>query len=435
MLEILIIIVLLLINGIFAMAEIAVVSARKSKLSHMAADGDLKAKAALDLLSSPSRFLSTVQIGITLVGIFAGAFGGAKIAGNLSDYLDSIAFIAPYSDAVSLGIVVTLITYFSLILGELVPKRIALSNPEKIASMVAIPMNKLSRITSPLVSLLSFSSDIVFRLLGLKDTGDPVVSDEEVRMLLREGTRAGVFTKEERDIVERTLRLGDKKVGMLMTPRKEIVWIDIDSPFKTIRQKITKKPHSHFPICKNNIDKVLGVVRVEDMLVDFLTVKDINIEKSLHKPLFIPESMDCLKLLEMFKKTGIHLALISDEYGNTKGLISLSDLLEDIVGDIPTVNEIEESEIIKRDDGSFLVDGLVSTDDFKEHFHIRKLPGEKAGNFHTLGGFVTSRIGRIPVSSDKFEAGDFRFEVVDMDGNRVDKVLITSIKRRSKRLK
>jgi len=428
--EILIVLLLIILNGLFAMAEIAVVAARKSKLQKLSAEGDTKAKAVLEIISSPSRFLSTVQIGITLVGIFAGAFGGAKIAGPLAESFSEISLIAPYSEFLALAIVVSVITYLSLILGELVPKRIALTNPEKIASFFADPMNRLTSITSPLVSFLSFSTEGISRIINLKDASDPVISDEEIRILLKEGTQAGIFEKEERDIVERTLRLSDKKVSTLMTSRKEIIWLDVDSPFKTLRNKITKKPHSHFPVCRNNLDTVLGIVRAENVLVDFLAEEKINLKKNLHKPLFIPESMDCLKVLELFKKSGIHMALISDEYGHTKGLLSLTDILEDIVGDIPTINELEESEIIKRDNGTFLVDGLVSTEELKEHFKIRRLPGEKAGNFHTLGGFVTDRIGRIPVSSDTIEVGDFRFEIVDMDGNRVDKVLITPIKRR-----
>lgn len=417
------------------MAEIAVVASRKSKLQKMASDGDKKARKVLEISENPSRFLSTVQIGITLVGIFAGAFGGAKIAGPISDNLNEIAVLAPYSDFIALAIVVGIITYLSLIIGELVPKRIALTNPEKIATFIAAPMNKLTAITNPLVTILSFSTDAVSKLINVKDASEPVISDEEIRILLREGTRAGVFEKEERDIVERTLRLSDKKVGTLMTTRREIVWLDIDSPFKTLRNKITKTPHSHFPVCRNNLDTVLGVVRAKNVFVDFLREEKIDLKKSLHKPLFIPESMDCLKVLELFKKSGIHLALISDEYGNTKGLLSLSDILEDIVGDIPTINEIEESEIIERENGTFLVDGLVPVEELKDHFHIKRLSGERTGNFHTLGGFMTYKVGRIPTSGDKIEVGDFRFEIVDMDGTRVDKVLITPIKRRPKSLK
>lgn len=423
--EILIVLLLIILNGIFAMAEIAVISARKSKLQQQANEGNKGAQSALDIAKSPSRFLSTVQVGITFVGIFAGVFGGATIAETLAKQLQTVPLISPYSEIVSLTLVVSIITYLSLVVGELVPKRLALSSPEKIATLIARPINMVSTITSPLISLLSISTDWVLNTIGIKDSSATLISDEEIRILLREGARTGAFEIAEKDIVERTLRLSDKKVNSLMTPRKEIVWLDIDSPFKTIRNKTIKTPHSHYPVCRDNLDKIIGVVRTENLLIDFLSEEKINLKKLLHKPLFIPESMDALKVLELFKKSGIHMALIADEYGNTQGLLSLTDVLEAIVGDIPTINELDEKEIVKRDDGSFLVDGLVPIDEFKEYFRIRRLPGEKTGIFHTLGGFVTNKIGRIPVSGDIFELGSFKFEVMDMDGNRVDKILVS----------
>ena len=426
--EIIIVLLLIALNGVFAMAEIAIISARKSKLQQQANDGNKNAQAALDLAKSPSRFLSTVQIGITLVGIFAGAFGGATIAEDLARHLETTPLLAPYSETVALIIVVTVITYLSLIVGELVPKRLALSNPEKIAMLVARPMNRISRITSPIVSLLSISTDRMLKVIGVKDAATPAITDEEIRILLREGTQAGTFELAEKDIVERTMRLSDKKVKSFMTPRKEIVWIDIESPFKTIRNKITKKPHAHFPVCRDSLDKVVGVIRTENLLVDFLAEEKINLKKLLNKPLFIPESMDGLKLLELFKKSGIHMALVADEYGNTQGLISLTDILEEIVGDIPAINEFTEKEILRRDDGTSLVDGLVTVEEFKDYFHVKRLQGERTGTFHTIGGFVTNKIGRIPISGDDFVFGNFKFEVVDMDGNRVDKVLISPLK-------
>lgn len=409
------------------MAEIAIISAKKSRLQQLANEGNSRAQAALDISKSPIRFLSTVQIGITLVGIFAGVFGGATIAEDLAKYINTIPLLAPYAQFLALTIVVSSITYLSLVVGELVPKRIALSSPEKIAVFMARPMNKVSMLTSPVVWLLSTSTDTILRIIGIKDRITPVITDEEIKMLLREGTQTGAFELAEKDIVERTMRLSDKKVNSLMTPRKEIVWLDIDSPFKVIRNKITKKPHAHFPVCRDSLDKVVGVIRTENVLVDFLAEEKINLKKLLLKPLFIPESMDGLKVLELFKKSGIHMALVADEYGNTQGLISLADILEEIVGDIPTINELDEEEIIKRDNGTFLVDGLVSVEELKEHFNIKKLPGEKTGEYHTVGGFVTNKIGRIPVTGDNFEIGNFTFEVMDMDGNRVDKILIIPI--------
>lgn len=427
--EIIIVLLLIVLNGVFAMAEIAIVSARKSKLQQKANEGDENAKAALEIAQNPNKFLSTVQIGITLVGIFAGAFGGATIAESLSEYISTVPVLDPYSDILSLGIVVTVITYLSLIVGELVPKNIALSNPEKIAGVVSKPMNTLSKIASPLVAILSISTEGILKILKIRKANEPLVTDEEIRLLIREGTKTGAFELAEQDIVERTFKLSDKKVKSLMTSRKEIIWLNIDSPFKTIRNKITKKPHSHFPICRDNLDKVIGIVRTEDLLIDFLADEKINLKKSLQKPVFVPESMDGLKVLELFKKSGIHMALVADEYGNTQGLISLTDILEEIVGDIPAINDITEEEIIQREDGSFLVDGLVSIEEFKDFFHLKRLAGEKTGTFHTIGGFVTTRLGRIPVSGDNFVFGNFKFEIMDMDGTRVDKILIVHIKK------
>jgi putative hemolysin len=423
--EILIVLLLILLNGVFSMAEIAIISARRAKLQKKVQEGNKNAQIALDLAKSPNTFLSTVQIGITVIGIFAGAFGGVTIAESLAKQFAHIAFLAPYSKAIALTIVVSLITYLSLVIGELFPKRLALNNPEKVATLVAPAMETLSRICYPIVSLLSLSTDWLFRIMRIKKSTEPTVSDEEIKILLSEGTKTGVFEMAEKDIVERTFRLSDKKVNTLMTPRKEIVWLDVDSSFKIIRSKITEHQHAHFPVCRDTIDKVIGVVRTESLLTDFLAEEKIDLKKILHKPLFIPESMDGLKVLELFKKSGIHMALIVDEYGNVQGLISLTDILEAIVGDIPTLNELEEKEITKRDNGTFLVDGITPIDDFKDYFKIRKLPEEKTGIFHTIGGFVTNTIGRIPLTGDHFELDTLRFEIMDMDGNRVDKVLIS----------
>lgn len=426
--EIFIVLLLILFNGILAMAELAIASSRKSKLKQQANDGNKNAQAVLDLANSPNRFLSTVQIGITLIGIFAGAFGGATIAEQLAEQLVRIPQIAMYSEALALAIVVTCITYLSLIIGELVPKRLALAHPERIAKALARPMNILSIISAPLVSLLSFSTDAILKLLRVKPNKEPMVSEEEVQMLLHEGTQVGVFDIAEKDIVERTLKLGDKRIPTLMTSRKEITWFDIDSAFKTIRKKIIDSPYAYYPVCRNNLDKVLGVVRAEDMLRTFLADEKLDLKKFLIKPLFIPESMDVLQVLEMFKKTGVHTAIVIDEFGNVQGLLALNDILEAIVGDIPTINEMEEEEIMKRDENSWFVDGLVSIDEFKEYFIVKKLPDERSGVFHTLGGFVMHNLGKIPSTGDTFDWGNFHFEILDMDGNRVDKVLVTKNK-------
>ncbi len=423
--EIVIILLLLLLNGIFAMAEMAVVTARKHRLQQKANDGSKRAQAALELSKNPNRFLSTIQINITLIGILAGAFGGATIAHEVATYINLIPPLSPYSEFLSLALVVLVITYLSLVIGELVPKRIAMSNPEAIAAMVARPMNFVSMITAPLVYVLSISTDFLLAILGVKSS-EPAVSEEEVRFLVREGARVGVFGIAEKDIVERTLALGDRKVSSFMTVRNEIVWLDIDSSFKSLRSKIAKKPHSHFPVCRDTLDKVVGVVRTKDLLDTLLIEEKIDVKKVLHKALFIPQITDALKVLELFKKSGIHMALILDEYGSIQGLISLTDIIEAIVGDIPSFEEISEKEIAQREDGSWLIDGLIPIEEFKEHFHIKKLPGEKSGNYYTLGGFAVYNLNHIPVSGDSFDLENFHFEIIDMDENRIDKILLTS---------
>jgi len=425
--EILIVLLLIIVNGIFAMAEIAVVSARKSKLQRQANEGSKSAQAALELAKSPNRFLSTVQIGITFIGIFAGAFGGETIAHGLGAQLKHIPLLAKYSDPLALFIVVALITYISLIIGELVPKRLALNNPEHLAKITARPMIMLAKFASPLVSILTISSDLVLRLLRIKPSEDPGVSEEEVKMLIREGARIGVFNIAEKDIVERTFKLSDKKISAFMTPRKEIVWLDIDSSFKNLRNKIAKHKHSHFPVCRDTLDKVIGVIRTEDLLTTFLIDEKIDLKKSLQKPIFVPETVNGLKVLELFKKSGVHLAFIIDEYGSIIGLLTLTDILEEIVGDIPHSNELEDQDIMPRDDSTFLIDGLVTIEEFKDYFKITKLSGERSGTFHTIGGFIMNRLGRIPVSGDSFEWENYRFEVMDMDGNRIDKILLTPL--------
>ncbi|MGI8420257.1 MAG: hemolysin family protein [Candidatus Levyibacteriota bacterium] len=423
--EILIILLLIVVNGMFAMAEAAIIASRKHKLQKQAQEGNENAKKALDLAENPNRFLSTTQVGITLIGIFAGAFGGATIAHALQMWLVKISLLSPYSDALSLAIVVIIITYLSLIIGELVPKRIALSNPEKIASFMAPSMETFSRFTIPIISLLSVSTDFVLKLLRIKIIDESGVSEDEVKMLIREGTKAGIFEQTEKNIVERTFRLSDRQVNSLMRSRKQIIWLELDSSLATIQKKLLTTTHSYYPVCTGTLDKVIGIVRTEDALKDFLEDGKMNLQKSLHKPLFIPSTTPALKILELFKKSGIHLALIIDEYGMIEGLISLTDILEAIVGDIPAASEIEEKEIIKRDSKSWLIDGLISTDEFKDYFQIKKLPDERSGNYHTLGGFVMSRLDRIPISGDRVEYDDYIYEIVDMDENRVSKVLLT----------
>jgi len=414
----LLILVLLIANGVFSMSEMAIVSSRKTKLQQMANEGDKKAGVALDLANEPGHFLSTIQVGITLIAMLTGAFGGATISEHLAAQLRTIPIIAPYSEVLSLALVVIGLTYLSLIIGELAPKRLALHNPERIASIVAGPMRFLSLLTFPIVRLLSFSTDLVLRVLGVKPPSESPVTEEEIQVLLQEGTEAGVFEEAEQDMVEGVFRLGERRVSALMRPWTEIVWLDVNDSAEEIRRTMTDSSYSRFPVCDGGLDHVLGVVQAKELLVRSLAGQPLDLKAALKKPLFVPESMPASKLLELFKGSGTHLALVIDEYGGLAGLVTINDIVEEIVGDI----ELGEPEAVQRQDGSWLLDGMLLVDDFKELFNISKLSDE--GEYQTLGGFVMMQMGRIPSAGDRFEWDRFRFEVMDMDGNRVDKVLV-----------
>ncbi|WP_204151663.1 hemolysin family protein [Leptolyngbya sp. CCY15150] len=426
-LELLIILVLVLANGLFAMSEIAVVSSRKARLQEMSDKGDLKARAALELANSPNRFLSTVQVGITLIGILAGAFGGATLSQSLAVYLKRvpIAMIVESSDAIALVVVVLSITYLSLILGELVPKRLALNHPEKIAASVAVPMRFLSVMTAPVVHLLTTSTEWVLKVLGIEaNPNEPLVTEDEIKVLIRQGTEAGMFEMAEQDMLERVFRLSDQTVSALMTPRPDILWLDLNDTIDMNRQKLIRSNHTRFPVCQNSLDNMLGVVSVTDVLARSLTEQAIDFTALLQQPLFIPENTRALKVLEFFKQSGTHIALVVDEYGVIQGLVTLNDVMEVIIGDIPFSDQPQEQPAIQREDGSWLVDGMLPIDRFKTLFKVRDLPGEQWGNYQTLGGFVITYLGRIPAAADHFYWNGFRFEVMDMDGNRVDKMLV-----------
>ena len=422
--ELLFIVVLIVFNGLLAMAEMAVVSARKTRLQRRCEDGDDKARAALELARDPADFLSTVQIGITLVGVLAGAFGGATIAAKLSEWLQEIPALAALGDALAITIVVVIITYFNLVLGELVPKRLALSRPEDIASRVAGPMRRLAWISTPLVRFLSGSTDLVLRILGVRKTDDAPITEDEIKILLEQGTQAGIFAEAEQDMVEAVFRFGDRHVGALMTPRTEITWLDLEDPVEENQKKILGGVHARFPVVRGDLDNIVGLVQAKDMLAGFLTGKGFDLESILVEPLIVPKSTTALRVLEMFKESGIHTAFVIGEFGGFDGLVTIFDILEAIVGDIPILGESLEPEITQREDGSWLVDGLFPVDEFKEIFNIRQLPGEGRGYYHSMGGFVMSHLGRIPATGDYFDWGGMRYEVVDMDGLRVDKVIV-----------
>jgi len=424
--EVAIIVLLLIVNGAFSMSEMAIVSARKARLKQQADRGDGRALAALRLSESPDDFLATVQVGITLVGILAGAFGGATISEELTPVLQRIPAIAPYADSIAFAVVVLAITYLSLVIGELVPKRLALNHPESIARAVARPMQWLSKLSSPAVRLLSVSTKAVMRLLGARPSAEPQVTEEEIRILIRQGAQSGVLEEAERRMVENIFHLGDLRVRSLMTPRPDIVWLEISDSPETIRRKLKESEMSRYPVCQDNLDNVLGTVRAKDLLAEKLADRPLDLKSALRRPLFVPEMMPALRALEQFKKSGNHIAIVIDEHGGTQGLVTHHDILEAIAGEIEPTTETEDQPAVRREDGSWLLDGALPVHEFKEILGLRKLPGEDRGEYHTLGGFVMFMLGRIPVVSDQFEHGGMRFEVMDMDGRRVDKVLASA---------
>ncbi len=424
MLEVILILFLLVVNGVLSMAEIAVVSARKTRLKGLADTGDLGAMAALKLSDNPSQFLATVQIGITLVGILAGAFGGATLSAPLAVLLRNVPFLAPYADQVAFLFVVLIITYFSLLIGELVPKRLGLTNPERIASLVALPMQAISKLTSPLARFLTFSTELVFHLLHLPEKSDQTVTEEEVKIMLDEGTATGVFEPNEREMVGRVFRLGDLDINALMTPRPEIAALDIQDTEETIRSKLSQYGHSRYPVVSGDIENVLGIVTTKDLLVQYLARKPIRLNLLMRPALFVPEGMPALDLLDKFKIEHAQIAMVIDEYGSIQGVVTMNDLAEAVVGDVELPDDKQEAEIVQREDGSWLVDGRLPTHEFKEKMDIQTLPDEQDGYYQTLGGFVMAMLGRIPKAGDVFDWDGWRVEVMDMDGRRVDKVLV-----------
>jgi putative hemolysin len=428
--ESLFIILLVFANGLFAMSEMAVVSSRKTRLQQLAGTGNSRARDALVLANNPDRFLSTVQIGITLVGVLAGAFGGATIAEQIGFRLSDVPALAQYGEAIGVGIVVLAITYLSLIFGELVPKRLALNNPERIASLIARPMGVLSVLASPFVRLLSFSTGAVIKLLRIRSSTEPPVTEEEIRFLIEQGTQAGVFEESEQDMVESVFRLGDRRVSALMTPRLDVVWLDVDAPDEVIRRMITESYFSRFPVCRGGIDDAIGIVKAKDYLAGKLLNPDAPLKDFVRQPLFAPETIPALKVLELFKRSNMHMALIVDEYGSLEGLVTTNDVLEAIVGDVLLASKQSEPYAIQREDGSWLLDGALPIDEFKEMFSIEKVDGHQRGVFQTLAGFIFMYFGRVPIAAESFEWKGLRFEIVDMDGNRIDKVMVAPVPKR-----
>ncbi|MCX6056217.1 MAG: hemolysin family protein [Chloroflexi bacterium] len=423
-LEILLILVLILINGFFAMAEISLVSARKVRLEQRAEDGDKGARLALELTRSSSRLLSAVQIGITLVGIFIGALGGATLAERLTTWLLKFSWLEKYASVISIILVVLLTTYFSLVLGELIPKRLAMNNPEKIASRVSGFMYFLSKVMAPVIHLLSASTDLGLKIIGIPASKEPPITEDEIRVLIEQGTQVGVFGEAEQDMVESVFRLNDRSINAIMTPRTEIEWLDANDPPEQIIEQILTSTHSRFPVAQSSLDNVVGILSAKDVLEKHITKTPYDLLKLISKPLFVPENTPALRMLEMSREAGVHEAMVIDEYGGLLGMVTLFDVLEAIVGNIPSYDEVDQPEIVLREDGSYLLDGLLPIDELKELLEVDELPEEDKVGFQTVGGFVMNQIGSIPTVGQHFHWMNFRFEIVDMDNRRVDKVLV-----------
>jgi putative hemolysin len=417
--DFLILLLLIGANGVFALAEMALVSARKIRLEQIAAKSP-GGKAALELSESPQRFLSTVQIGITMIGVIAGVFGGTRLAGYLEPVLAQIAALEPYADTISLVLVVVITTYLSLVIGELVPKRIALAAPETMAALLARPMRFLATLAYPAVWLLSVSTEGILALIPGRQSSSPEVNAEEIQILIKRGAQSGLLEAAESKILAEVFRLGDRRVYTLMTPRSEIVWLDLEDSWEENRARILAEQHTRFPVGRGSLENLLGIIQVRDILSRLWGESD-SLEQVLREPLFVPESTRAIKVLELFKSHGTELAIVVDEYGGIQGLITLHDILEALVGEIPGESP-EEPLAHQREDGSWLLDGRFAIEDLAEILPVNELPVEDG--YYTLGGLVMDQLGRIPEEGDGFTWCGLVFEVVDMAGNRVDKVLV-----------
>ncbi|MGB7872779.1 MAG: hemolysin family protein [Anaerolineales bacterium] len=419
--EILFIAFLIAMNNLLAMMEAALLAVRKARLQQRANEGDKNAEIVLKLVGNPNQFLSVIQIGITLIDVLTGAVTGATVAVMLARLFENIPVLAPYSDKLGLAFGVLIITYFSIILGELVPKRLAIQNPEEVASRFAQLMLLFTKLLAPVVRFLSFSTNMVLRLIGIRPSTEPLVTEEEIHVLLDQGTQAGIFEEAEQDMVAGVFRLNDRRVYSLMTPRTEILWLDVRDTTDKILKKLAEGPYSRFPVCQGSLDNVLGIVKARELLTRSLAGEPIHLKECLSPALFIPETTFASRALEVFKESNKELVLVIDEFGGVTGLLTINDVLEEIVGDI----EVGEPQVTQRQDGSWLLDGMLDIDEFKELFHLGLLPNED--DYETLAGFVITSLGRIPQSADQFEWEGLRFEVVDMDARRVDKVLVTTL--------
>ena len=424
MMEIIFLLLLILLNGLFAMSEIALVSSRSARLEKLANEGNLGASSALQLKKQPSMFLSTLQVGITMVGILSGAIGETALAEPLTEWLSGFPALAPYARILAMAAVVAGLTYLSVVVGELVPKRLGLIAPERAASVIAPLMKGLAAAAKPLVMFLSASCDFLLRLVHRQPPQEPPISNAEIGFLMKQGAEAGVFHESEQTLVANVLRLDERSIRSIMTPRQDIFTIDLEKPEEEIRRRLAECPYSRVVVCRRGLEEILGLLRTADLLKACLAGGPLTIEKTLHPPLFLWEGVTATHLIESFRKANLQSALIVDEYGELQGLVTLTDVLEAIVGSLPSGQA--ENDIVTRPDGSWLVAGSMSVDHLKTELEIGgSLPGEKENAYVTVGGLVIHLLGRIPTEADVVEEQGYRFEVVDMDGNRVDKVLVS----------
>lgn len=421
--EILIILFLIILNGIFSMSEIALISARKNRLETAAKKGNKNAKIALDLANSPNEFLSTVQIGITLIGILTGIYSGDKITQDVQNFIAGFPVLQPYSESLGIGLVVVILTFFSLVLGELLPKRIGLNYPEAIAKSVAMPMKIVSKITMPFIWLLTKSTDFVLDVFKIKPTADGKVTEEEIKAIIKEGTEGGEVQEIEQDIVERVFHIGDRKVNSLMTHRKSVVFLSLDDTLEEIKSKVLHELHSVYPVCNENLDEVIGIVLLKDLFVGF-DKGNFNLNDIIKEPVYFIEHTTAYKALENFKKSKIHYSLVTDEYGVFQGIITLNDILEALVGDAAEFYE-DDFKLIAREDGTWLVDGHYSLHDFLTYFDLDDLTTDY--DVTTVSGLIMTELGNIPKTGEKLIWNKLEFEVIDMDGVKIDKVLVKAL--------
>lgn len=425
--EILIIFALLLVNACFALSEIAIVSSSKPMLKQMIKQGDRRAEVALALAENPTRFLSTVQVGITLVGILAGAYGGATLAEKITPLLDKMDVIRPHGGTVAVAIIVSAITYFSVVIGELVPKRFALGHPERIALLIAGPMKFISLVAHPVVVLLEISANVILRLFGVSKEGGDAVSEAELHAVLSEGAESGVIEKEEHEMLQRVIRLDDRDVKSIMTHRTEVTFIDINDTIDDIRRKVHEAGHSRYPVIDGNPDELKGIVQAKELLDNALSGGSLDIMRHVKDILILPESASCLQALESFKKHHINLIVIVDEYGSTQGIVTSADILEAIVGVLPSnYDQDDQMKIVQRGaDGSWLVDGRTPIEEIHLSIGLHEISADE--DFDTIAGFMLENMRSSPKDGARFEAFGHSFEIVDMDGRRIDKVMITKL--------